>query len=77
MCVSYIIVLQALNDYVVGYHDAVVLFGQVMRENLLAIKNQTSSSIIDNPFRSTSFQGINLFPTLHHKHNKHTDVLEG
>ncbi|KAA0706334.1 Heat-stable enterotoxin receptor [Triplophysa tibetana] len=47
----------ALNDYVVGYHDAVVLFGQVMRENLLAT-NKTSNRIIENPFRSTSFQGV-------------------
>lgn len=65
--------VQALNDYVVGYHDAVLLFGRVMRDNLLAIENQTSSGIIQNPFRSTRFQGINVSLTLH---LKHTEVIQ-
>jgi len=51
-------VLQALNDYVVAYHDAVVLFGKMMRDNLLAMKKQSygeSSDII--PFRNMTFDG--------------------
>lgn len=53
-------ILQALNDYVVGYHDAVVLFGKMMRDNLLAIKKQSydeSSDIFEPPFRNMSFDG--------------------
>ncbi|XP_067237198.1 guanylyl cyclase C [Chanodichthys erythropterus] len=51
----------ALNDYVVGYHDAVVLFGKTMRDNLLAMKNQPfseSSGIIEHHFRNTTFEGV-------------------
>ncbi|XP_073713944.1 guanylyl cyclase C isoform X1 [Misgurnus anguillicaudatus] len=48
----------ALNDYVVGYHDAVLLFGQVMRENLLSIKHHSTSSVIQNPFRNIVFDGV-------------------
>ncbi|XP_051988836.1 guanylyl cyclase C [Xyrauchen texanus] len=48
-----------LNDYVVGYHDAVLLFGHVMRKNLLAIKSSDETSgIIENPFRNMSFEGV-------------------
>ncbi|XP_056308972.1 guanylyl cyclase C [Danio aesculapii] len=49
----------ALNDYVVGYHDAVVLFGNTMRKNLQRIKQQQAlSGDIDPPFRNMSFYGI-------------------
>ncbi|XP_048037492.1 guanylyl cyclase C [Megalobrama amblycephala] len=51
----------ALNDYVVGYHDAVVLFGKTMRDNLLAMKNQPfseSGGIIEHLFRNTTFEGV-------------------
>ncbi|XP_077058480.1 guanylyl cyclase C isoform X1 [Siphateles boraxobius] len=51
----------ALNDYVVGYHDAVVLFGKMMRDNLLAIKKHSygeRSGIIEHPFRNMTFDGV-------------------
>uniref|UniRef100_A0A8C2DU89 Guanylate cyclase n=1 Tax=Cyprinus carpio TaxID=7962 RepID=A0A8C2DU89_CYPCA len=48
----------ALNDYVVAYHDAVVLFGDMMRQNLKAIKQHPFSGIIEQPFRNMSFEGM-------------------
>uniref|UniRef100_A0A673JA31 Guanylate cyclase n=1 Tax=Sinocyclocheilus rhinocerous TaxID=307959 RepID=A0A673JA31_9TELE len=47
----------ALNDYVVAYHDAVVLFGDMMRQNLKVMKQQPFSGIIEQPFRNMSFEG--------------------
>ncbi|TRY88394.1 hypothetical protein DNTS_018304 [Danionella cerebrum] len=57
---SVLLLNQAMNDFVVGYHDAVVLFGETMRKNLKALKiqPQSSSAVIENPFRNISFQGL-------------------
>ncbi|XP_036420024.1 heat-stable enterotoxin receptor-like [Colossoma macropomum] len=50
-----------LNDYVAGYHDAVLLFSKVMR-SMLAPGNGGLASTLnitgDNPFRNVSFEGI-------------------
>lgn len=48
----------ALNDYVVAYHDAVVLFGDMMRQSLKAMKQGPSNGIIKQPFRNMSFEGM-------------------
>uniref|UniRef100_A0A8C1NF80 Guanylate cyclase n=1 Tax=Cyprinus carpio TaxID=7962 RepID=A0A8C1NF80_CYPCA len=50
--------VSALNDYVVAYHDAVVLFGDMMRQNLKEIKQHPFSGIIEQPFRNMSFEGM-------------------
>uniref|UniRef100_A0A673JEW6 Guanylate cyclase n=1 Tax=Sinocyclocheilus rhinocerous TaxID=307959 RepID=A0A673JEW6_9TELE len=50
--------VSALNDYVVAYHDAVVLFGDMMRQNLKVMKQQPFSGIIEQPFRNMSFEGM-------------------
>ncbi|KAI2666910.1 Heat-stable enterotoxin receptor [Labeo rohita] len=48
----------AMNDYVVAYHDAVVLFGHVMRKNLKEMKQQPFSGVIEQPFRNIHFEGM-------------------
>uniref|UniRef100_A0A672RJB3 Guanylate cyclase n=1 Tax=Sinocyclocheilus grahami TaxID=75366 RepID=A0A672RJB3_SINGR len=50
--------VSALNDYVVAYHDAVVLFGNMMRQNLKVMKQQPFSGITERPFRNMSFEGM-------------------
>ncbi|XP_072531268.1 guanylyl cyclase C [Salminus brasiliensis] len=51
-----------LNDYVAGYHDAVILFSQVMRKMLRANQSGGSGSTLnitdENPFRNISFEGM-------------------
>ncbi|XP_066530236.1 guanylyl cyclase C isoform X2 [Hoplias malabaricus] len=51
-----------LNDYVAGYHDAVLLFSLVMRKMLGYDQREDSGNVFNytgaNPFRSVSFQGI-------------------
>uniref|UniRef100_A0AAR2JUK4 Guanylate cyclase n=1 Tax=Pygocentrus nattereri TaxID=42514 RepID=A0AAR2JUK4_PYGNA len=54
--------LQVLNDYVAGYHDAVLLFSEVMRNMLAPGQSGGLASTLnitgDNPFRNISFNGI-------------------
>ncbi|KAJ7992602.1 hypothetical protein DPEC_G00280390 [Dallia pectoralis] len=48
-----------LNDYVAGYYDGVLLFGQVLRERLLRNRQENVSELSDvNPFRNVSFYGM-------------------
>ncbi|XP_017572831.1 heat-stable enterotoxin receptor [Pygocentrus nattereri] len=51
-----------LNDYVAGYHDAVLLFSEVMRNMLAPGQSGGLASTLnitgDNPFRNISFNGI-------------------
>lgn len=58
--------LQAMNDYVVAYHDAVVLFGHVMRKNLKEMKQQPFSGVIEQPFRNIHFEGKSVLKIQHH-----------
>uniref|UniRef100_A0A8C5FTS7 Guanylate cyclase n=1 Tax=Gadus morhua TaxID=8049 RepID=A0A8C5FTS7_GADMO len=44
-----------INDYVAGYHNGALLFGQVLREELRKIPR--ASSIDDNPFGNVTFDG--------------------
>uniref|UniRef100_A0A8C5AS57 Guanylate cyclase n=1 Tax=Gadus morhua TaxID=8049 RepID=A0A8C5AS57_GADMO len=47
--------LLQINDYVAGYHNGALLFGQVLREELRKIPR--ASSIDDNPFGNVTFDG--------------------
>ncbi|XP_030649199.1 heat-stable enterotoxin receptor [Chanos chanos] len=57
-----------INDYVAAYHDGVLLFGQVMRQRLLAAQNQSICCLPEdptaNPFRNISFQGLGGYYSL-------------
>ncbi|XP_056460841.1 guanylyl cyclase C [Gadus chalcogrammus] len=44
-----------INDFVAGYHNGALLFGQVLREELRKIPR--ASSIDDNPFGNVTFDG--------------------
>ena len=50
--------LLQINDYVAGYHNGALLFGQVLREELRKIPR--ASSIDDNPFGNVTFDGTCL-----------------
>uniref|UniRef100_A0A8B9KNL4 Guanylate cyclase n=1 Tax=Astyanax mexicanus TaxID=7994 RepID=A0A8B9KNL4_ASTMX len=50
--------LQILNDYVAGYHDAVLLFSHVMRQMLGAGGAAPLNVTGENPFRNISFEGM-------------------
>lgn len=45
-----------MNDYIAAYHDAVLLFGQVMRE-IWQIPVLDVNSVNINYFRNVSFKG--------------------
>uniref|UniRef100_A0A8B9KMJ8 Guanylate cyclase n=1 Tax=Astyanax mexicanus TaxID=7994 RepID=A0A8B9KMJ8_ASTMX len=47
-----------LNDYVAGYHDAVLLFSHVMRQMLGAGGAAPLNVTGENPFRNISFEGM-------------------
>ncbi|KAL2100695.1 hypothetical protein ACEWY4_002456 [Coilia grayii] len=54
----------AINDYVAGYHDGVLLFGHVIRQHIIQRSNKTESSakssslLFSNPFRNVGFDGL-------------------
>ncbi|XP_062387076.1 guanylyl cyclase C [Sardina pilchardus] len=49
-----------INDYVAGYHDGVLLFGEVIRQQLIQKKAGGSSVTphFTNPFRNIEFDGL-------------------
>lgn len=49
-----------INDYVAGYHDGALLFGQMTREWLLSQREHERTNgvpLMDNPFGNASFYG--------------------
>ncbi|XP_051969186.1 guanylyl cyclase C isoform X2 [Xyrauchen texanus] len=50
----------SMNDYIAAYHDAVLLFGQVMRRiwNMASSELHDMESVSINYFRNVSFKGI-------------------
>ncbi|XP_054463788.1 guanylyl cyclase C [Anoplopoma fimbria] len=48
------------NDYVAGYHDGTLLFGKVLREQMLSKRQNGSYDVPpgDNPFVNVSFDGM-------------------
>ncbi|KAM9345724.1 guanylyl cyclase C [Symphorus nematophorus] len=50
-----------INDYVAGYHDGALLFGKVLREQMLGLRRNRGSNDVplsDNPFGNVSFYGM-------------------
>nr|XP_055031655.1 guanylyl cyclase C isoform X1 [Misgurnus anguillicaudatus] len=47
-----------MNDYIAAYHDAVLLFGQVMRNIVDSSNFQQTGTVSINYFRNVSFKGI-------------------
>ncbi|CAJ1075834.1 heat-stable enterotoxin receptor [Xyrichtys novacula] len=50
-----------INDFVAGYHDGALLFGQVLRDQMLSNKSSERSNNVplsDNPFGNISFEGM-------------------
>ncbi|XP_054892122.1 guanylyl cyclase C [Poeciliopsis prolifica] len=48
-----------INDYVAGYYDGALLFGQVLRDWLLREKlGKSSEDVNDNPFANVTMEGL-------------------
>ncbi|XP_031429096.1 heat-stable enterotoxin receptor-like [Clupea harengus] len=51
-----------INDYVAGYHDGVLLFGHVIRQELMQNRSRNGPSsaqpLFTNPFRNVAFDGL-------------------
>ncbi|KAI5623214.1 heat-stable enterotoxin receptor-like [Silurus asotus] len=54
---NYTIISNTMNDYIAAYHDAVLLFGQVMRQ-IWRTSALDVDSVNINYFRNVSFKGI-------------------
>ncbi|XP_032443401.1 heat-stable enterotoxin receptor [Xiphophorus hellerii] len=47
---------ETINDYVAGYHDGALVFGQVLRDRLMSNKN--SEDVDFNPFANVTIEGL-------------------
>ncbi|KAK9535479.1 hypothetical protein VZT92_007858 [Zoarces viviparus] len=47
-----------INDYVAGYHDGALLFGKVLREEMIRQLHNRSYDVPDNPFVNASIDGM-------------------